>query len=228
MWDDKRIWAIRIPSSTGKRYLFAQVSFVISCTSPYLTSAHRKTFSGISGGSLANLISVFLMPTASMVTVDISPLECLYCIWPSVSASIACMRLLSWNFMYTCRFVMSICNMRMSCGNIRKFSWIHSCISYAEMRGLFISKAHRSCFGDRLSDWGSCLLRYTASGLSGWLDVNSTALHWKQALSLSSSEQVLFVAPLEGEWVHWRLTTFCVVEFGTVFSDEFLADYTVW
>jgi hypothetical protein len=48
--------------------------------------------------------------------------------------------------MYTCSFVMSICNMRMSCGNIRKFSWIHSCISYAVMRGLFTSKAHTIVF----------------------------------------------------------------------------------
>jgi hypothetical protein len=80
MCGDKRIWAFRIPLSTGKRYLFAHVSFVISCTSPYFTSAHNKTFSGISGGRLATRIHVFLIPTASMLTVDISPFECLYCI----------------------------------------------------------------------------------------------------------------------------------------------------
>jgi hypothetical protein len=146
MCDVRRIWAIRIPLSTGKRYVFAQVSFVSSCTSPYFTSAHRKTFSGISGGRLATGTRVFLIPTASMLTVDLSPFECLYCIWPSVANSMVCMRLLSRNFMYTCRFVMSICNMRMSCGNILNFSWIHSCISYAEMRALFTSKAHTIVF----------------------------------------------------------------------------------
>ena len=92
--------------------------------------------------------SVILVPIPAMaiMTIDISPLLCLYSACPHECRSRTCTDCASASFFYTYRFGPSISVILQFFGGILKVSWIHSWTSYAVMFGLVGSNVHTTAF----------------------------------------------------------------------------------
>ena len=88
-------------------------------------------FSFTSGGRLAKRTRLVPIPAIAVLTVDSTPLWCLYSVCPFVSVCRACTYTLCINFMYTCLFVPSIWIMLTVCSGNRRTWWIHSWVSYS-------------------------------------------------------------------------------------------------
>ena len=79
-----------------------------------------------SGGRLVIRTRLVPIPVIAMLTIDSTPLWCLYSACPFVSPSRACTYALSIIFMNTCLFIPSIWIMLTVCSGIRRTCWIHS------------------------------------------------------------------------------------------------------
>jgi hypothetical protein len=67
---------------------------------------------------------------------------CIQLIHQSIVTGPVCMYVSSTNFKYTCLLFPSICIIVNECSCTCNWSWIHSWILYADMRGLFRSNMH--------------------------------------------------------------------------------------
>jgi hypothetical protein len=110
------------------------------------------------------------IPAGSIFTIDNSLLSCRNSIWPFVSWRTCCIRSVFANFMDTCRFGPSICIVLMPFSGSCIFSYIHSCIWKAVIRGLRMSNAHTSVFCRSLMSF-MCAL---CSSLNSCTTLNNT------------------------------------------------------
>ena len=121
--------------------------------SPYVARHYFSVCSLTSGG---NLIFLMLIPTSSMYTCDISPLSCMYSSCPCESCRTSFTWSLFVNFMYTRLLGPSTWIICTSASTSRNFSWIHSWISNADIRGLRV-RLYRQWYLACHTGWQSTL-----------------------------------------------------------------------
>jgi hypothetical protein len=127
-------------------YKCVQCSSFMSTTSPNLSNASFIVRSRISGGSVAKRISHVPKPAISSVTVDCSPVSCLYGNVPLVSCMIRVIRWLLTKLIYTSRLGPWIWIILTSSSRRPLVSYIHTWIWYAEILGLLGSKIQTRVF----------------------------------------------------------------------------------
>ena len=132
------------PDTVSYRVVVGFGPFILLYVADFAVLRERCSYRppSISGGRLAIRTRLVPIPAISMRTGDIAGLECLYSDWPFVVYSTSCTYCRPTIFMNTCRRGPSIIIMVTVASATCSCSRIHSCISYADIRGLYGSKVH--------------------------------------------------------------------------------------
>ena len=150
---------------------------------PIFCESHSEGSLGTAGGRLAIRMRRQHVLATFKRTINIFPDTCLYSARPFVFCNMACTYVSSINFRNICRFFPSICNIVSEWSSTLSCLWIHSFISWAEIRGLVVSKIYTIVFRTAMAVTNVSFLRLGTAPPH----VN-TALHQLQ-LSLHSARK---------------------------------------